>query len=187
MNRSVLLHLTSKDVIHSFWVPEFGQKQDTVPGIDTTLHITPNRIGTYPVICTELCGLGHAVMRTQAIVMTQAAFDKWLKSQTKATSSPNPSVVRRRGLQEQPVRLVPHADGGRRDGEGRAPTSTSCRSTRRRRASRSRSFIRESITDPNAYIREGLPEERDAAVRKPVRSSSSTRSSSIWSSSSKKG
>src|SRR4029078_5086434 len=53
---------------------------------------TPNRIGTYPVICTELCGLGHAVMRTQAIVMTQAAFDKWLQSQTKATASPNPSV-----------------------------------------------------------------------------------------------
>src|SRR6476660_6598130 len=69
VNRSVLLHLNSKDVIHSFWVPEFGQKQDTVPGIDTSLHITPNRIGTYPVICTELCGLGHAVMRTQAVVM----------------------------------------------------------------------------------------------------------------------
>ena len=86
----------SKDVIHSFWVPEFGQKQDTVPGIDTPLHITPNRIGTYPVICTELCGLGHAVMRTEAIVMTPAAFDKWLKSQTKATASPN--AVRRPAL-----------------------------------------------------------------------------------------
>src|SRR5256885_15030809 len=71
VNRSVLLRLQSKDVIHSFWVPEFGQKEDTVPGVETTLHITPNKVCTYPVICTELCGLGHSVMRTQAIVMTK--------------------------------------------------------------------------------------------------------------------
>src|SRR5436190_18929011 len=92
VGRSVLLHLQAKDVIHSFWVPEFGQKEDTVPGIVTTLHITPDKVGTYPVICTELCGLGHSVMRTQAIVMTQKAFDKWLKSQAAAAASPNPSV-----------------------------------------------------------------------------------------------
>src|SRR6478609_4859743 len=92
VNRSVLLTFTSKDVIHSFWVPEFGQKQDTVPGLHPTLHITPNRIGTYPVICTELCGLGHAVMRTTAIVTSRAAFAKWLKGQTAATSSPTPAV-----------------------------------------------------------------------------------------------
>src|SRR5262249_6583683 len=92
VNRSVLLHLHSKDVIHSFWVAEFGQKEDVVPGIETTLHITPDKVGTYPVICTELCGLGHATMRTQAIVMTQASYAKWVKSQTKAAGSANPSV-----------------------------------------------------------------------------------------------
>jgi cytochrome c oxidase subunit 2 len=77
VNRSVVLRMTSKDVIHSFWVPEFRQKQDVVPGIDTTLHITPNRVGTYPVICTELCGLGHALMRSRTIVMEPAAFETW--------------------------------------------------------------------------------------------------------------
>jgi cytochrome c oxidase subunit 2 len=77
VNRSVVLHLTSKDVIHSFWVPEFSQKQDVVPGIHPTLHITPDRVGTYPVICTELCGLGHALMRSRVIVMQPAAFEKW--------------------------------------------------------------------------------------------------------------
>jgi cytochrome c oxidase subunit 2 len=87
--RSVLLTFTSKDVIHSFWVPEFGQKQDTVPGIHPTLHITPDRLGTFDVICTELCGLGHATMRSTAVVMTPAAFDRWLKGQTKAISSPS--------------------------------------------------------------------------------------------------
>src|SRR5213082_246483 len=78
VNRSVLLTFTSKDVIHSFWVPEFGQKQDTVPGLHPTLHITPDRLGTFPVICTELCGLGHALMRARAIVMRPAAFNTWL-------------------------------------------------------------------------------------------------------------
>jgi cytochrome c oxidase subunit 2 len=92
VNRSVLLTFTSKDVIHSFWVPEFGQKQDTVPGLHPTLHITPNKVGTYDVICTELCGLGHSVMRSTAIVMERTAFAKWLKSQTAATSSPSPTV-----------------------------------------------------------------------------------------------
>src|SRR5437764_639833 len=75
-----------------FWVPEFGQKEDTVPGLDTQLHITPTKVGTYDVICTELCGLGHATMRSQAIVMPAKAFDAWLKSQTKATTSPNTAV-----------------------------------------------------------------------------------------------
>jgi cytochrome c oxidase subunit II len=77
VNRSVVLRMTSRDVIHSFWVPEFGQKQDVVPGIHPTLHITPNKVGTYPVICTELCGLGHALMRSRTIVMENAAFQKW--------------------------------------------------------------------------------------------------------------
>lgn len=77
VDRSVVLRMTAKDVIHSFWVPEFSQKQDVVPGIHPTLHITPDRVGTYPVICTELCGLGHALMRSRVIVMQPAAFEKW--------------------------------------------------------------------------------------------------------------
>ena len=67
----------AKDVLHSFWVPEFRQKRTLVPGLDPTLHITPNRVGTYPVICTELCGLGHALMRSRVIVMEPGAFERW--------------------------------------------------------------------------------------------------------------
>jgi cytochrome c oxidase subunit 2 len=77
VNRSVVLTMHSRDVIHSFWVPEFRQKQDLVPGIHATLHITPDKIGTYPVICTELCGLGHALMRSRVVVMEPNAFEKW--------------------------------------------------------------------------------------------------------------
>jgi cytochrome c oxidase subunit II len=77
VDRSVVLTMHAKDVIHSFWVPEFRQKQDLVPGIHPTVHITPNKLGTYPVVCTELCGLGHALMRSRVIVMKPDAFDRW--------------------------------------------------------------------------------------------------------------
>jgi cytochrome c oxidase subunit 2 len=62
-------------------VPEFGQKQDAVPGIVTTIIITPTKVGNFRLICTELCGLGHALMRTRAIVMPQAGFDRWVRQQ----------------------------------------------------------------------------------------------------------
>ena len=81
VDRPTLLRLRARDVIHSFWVREFGQKQDAVPGIETKLVITPNRVGEYAVICTELCGLGHSVMRSRAIVLSQADYDEWLSSQ----------------------------------------------------------------------------------------------------------
>jgi cytochrome c oxidase subunit 2 len=77
VDRSIVLRMTAKDVIHSFWVPEFRQKQDVVPGIHPTLHITPNKVGTYPVVCTELCGLGHGLMRSRVIVMEPEAFERW--------------------------------------------------------------------------------------------------------------
>lgn len=67
------------DVIHSFWVPEFGQKMDAVPGIETSILVTPNRTGEFAVVCTELCGLGHATMRAKARVVTQAEFAAWVK------------------------------------------------------------------------------------------------------------
>jgi cytochrome c oxidase subunit II len=81
VNRDVVLDLGSRDVIHSFWVPEFGQKQDAVPGIRTQLVITPTRVGTFPVICTELCGAGHALMRSTALVMEQDEFEAWLEDE----------------------------------------------------------------------------------------------------------
>src|SRR3712207_1348618 len=65
VDKPVMLLLTSKDVIHSFWVPEFRMKQDAVPGVETRVPVTPTRVGEYDVICTELCGLGHSVMRSE--------------------------------------------------------------------------------------------------------------------------
>lgn len=79
VDRSTVLTLRSRDVIHSFWVKEFGQKKDVVPGIETRLVITPKRTGSFDVICTELCGLGHSLMRARVEVMPQAEYSRWLE------------------------------------------------------------------------------------------------------------
>jgi cytochrome c oxidase subunit II len=77
----VVFHLRSLDVIHSFFVPQFSEKLDAVPGITTTLRVTPTRIGTYPAECTELCGAGHSLMRATVNVVSPTAFKTWIKSQ----------------------------------------------------------------------------------------------------------
>jgi cytochrome c oxidase subunit 2 len=82
VNRKVELQLQSLDVLHSFWVPDFGQKQDLVPGTEQRLVITPTRTGTYPLVCTELCGLGHATMRARVRVLPEAEYDAWLAEQS---------------------------------------------------------------------------------------------------------
>ena len=76
--KSVEFHVRSKDVIHDFWVPEFRQKIDAVPGITTKYRITPNRLGAYPVVCAELCGLGHSTMRQTVHVLPSQEFDSWM-------------------------------------------------------------------------------------------------------------
>jgi len=83
--RSIELNMRSLDVIHAFFVPEFRTNEDIVPGLVTNVHITPTKVGTYPLICNELCGLGHSLMRTQAIVMAPKAFDTWLNQQKTST------------------------------------------------------------------------------------------------------
>ena len=73
--------MTAVDVLHSFWVPNFGQKMDAVPGIETTILVTPTREGEFQVVCAELCGLGHATMRAKARVVSRAEFDSWIQEQ----------------------------------------------------------------------------------------------------------
>ncbi|MDQ6607365.1 MAG: cytochrome c oxidase subunit II [Actinomycetota bacterium] len=77
----IVFRIRSLDVIHSFFVPQFSEKIDAVPGITTDLRITPTRRGTYPVECTELCGAGHAFMRSISYVLPPALFETWMKKQ----------------------------------------------------------------------------------------------------------
>jgi cytochrome c oxidase subunit 2 len=91
VDRQVELRMRSKDVIHDFYVIEFRVKQDVVPGITTRLIINPTREGTYQVICAELCGVGHGVMRSRVIVQSQDEFAAWLAgAQREVASQPAP-------------------------------------------------------------------------------------------------
>jgi len=71
----------SKDVLHDFFVPAFREKIDAVPGIDTTYSVETTRVGNYPVVCAELCGLGHSTMRQTAHVLPKDDFESWLSEE----------------------------------------------------------------------------------------------------------
>jgi cytochrome c oxidase subunit II len=78
VDRQVVFSMHALDVIHSFWVPEWRIKKDNVPGITTQAVVTPDRIGSYQLICTELCGFGHSTMRAKVVVESRQDFQKWL-------------------------------------------------------------------------------------------------------------
>jgi cytochrome c oxidase subunit 2 len=84
---SVYFKMRSKDVIHAFWIPAFRLQEDVVPGITTTYRATPDRIGSYPVVCNLLCGVGHGLMRSAIHVVTPNQFQAWLRRQTSTASS----------------------------------------------------------------------------------------------------
>lgn len=82
LNRDVELTMRSKDVIHSFFLPNFRIKQDIVPGLETRMHFKAVRAGDYEIACAELCGLGHYRMRGELHAMEEEAFNTWLGEQT---------------------------------------------------------------------------------------------------------
>jgi cytochrome c oxidase subunit 2 len=84
VNRPVEFRIQSKDVIHSFWVPQFRLKSDAVPGLTTKIRVTPDKEGDFEVVCTELCGLGHSTMRQFARVVPAGEFRSWVADQKKA-------------------------------------------------------------------------------------------------------
>ena len=81
VGKPVRIRLTSQDVIHSFFVPEFRLKQDAVPGMSVNIWFEPNRVGQYEIGCAQLCGLGHYRMRGDVFVKTPEEYDQWLKQQ----------------------------------------------------------------------------------------------------------
>jgi cytochrome c oxidase subunit II len=93
VDRQLELHLTALDVVHSFWVPEWRIKRDLVPAgaggqeIDDEVVVTPDKEGTYSVVCTELCGIGHSTMRASVVVESQEEFDRWIADQ-RASQAP---------------------------------------------------------------------------------------------------
>ena len=90
VDRQLEISLEAYDVIHSFWVPEWGIKRDAVPEgpggdeIDDQFVVTPDEEGTYSLVCTEFCGIGHATMRATVVVESQEEFDQWVAEQQQA-------------------------------------------------------------------------------------------------------
>jgi cytochrome c oxidase subunit II len=81
VSKDVQLNMSSNDVLHAFWVPQFRLKQDIIPGSQTELRFTANREGSYPIVCAELCGGYHGAMRSTVIVESPEAYDKWQSEQ----------------------------------------------------------------------------------------------------------
>jgi cytochrome c oxidase subunit II len=152
-DRDTVLEIRALDVLHSFWVPEFGQKQDAVPGQITKLTITPTKTGTYPVVCTELCGLGHSLMRSQVTVMEPAAFNAWLEKQGEANSgggeNQGASVFQRQGCGGCHTFKPANAEGKT------GPDLDNLAAEAEEAGKPLEEFVRESIVDPSAYVQSG--------------------------------
>jgi cytochrome c oxidase subunit 2 len=108
VNRQIQFKMHAQDVIHSFWVPEWRIKKDNVPGITTTAIVTPDRLGTYQLICTELCGFGHASMRAKVVVETPAGFQKWVSGLKERVPAPLKESI----VQDTETNPVPLSAGG---------------------------------------------------------------------------
>jgi cytochrome c oxidase subunit 2 len=159
VNKQALLHLSSNDVIHSFWVPEFRVKQDALPGGEEfvrDLRVTPKELGDYTVRCAELCGTQHAAMRAPVKVITQEEFDAWVADELNISDDP---VVRGQQWANQYGCLACHSvDGSRIVG----PTWLNVCGTTEQLADGSsltidEAYLYESIVDPNAKIVAGYP------------------------------
>lgn len=149
IGRSVELSITSRDVIHSLWVPQFGQKKDAVPGIATRLVITPTKLGEYPLVCAELCGLGHSLMRTKAVVVPEDVFAAWLAGRTAPPGEAGSAVFESQGCAGCHAFTPAGAPGGV------GPSLDGLPGQARRAGKRLEAFVRESIVDPDAYVEPG--------------------------------
>jgi cytochrome c oxidase subunit 2 len=159
VGRQVHLLMTSRDVIHSFWVPEFRVKQDVLPGQNLVkeLRITPTRNGDYKVRCAEMCGGAHAYMESPVKVVSQAEFVAWVTEQTKAASA-NPAD-RGATLAKNSGCIACHStDGSKSVG----PTWKGLTGEQVKLADGSTvpaddAYLLESIVDPNKHVAAGFP------------------------------
>jgi cytochrome c oxidase subunit II len=160
--KQVRFDIQSKDVLHDFWVPAFRQKIDAVPGITTHIRVKPVKTGTFPVVCAELCGLGHAVMRQSAHVVSPADFDAWLQDKKAKASGGGQAGGGGGGGGAAP-------DGKTLFASGAAPACGSCHTLSDAGASgtigpnldkvlkgKDATFIQQSIEDPSAFVEKGF-------------------------------
>jgi len=159
VGKQVHLSMTSKDVIHSFWVPEFRIKQDIVPGITTEYRITPTKLGSYKVRCAELCGAGHAYMLASVQVVSEGQFESWVgERQVEAQAAAQTPEGRGKTLVSQNACTACHTIDG---SAGQGPTwkglyGSQVSLTDGTTVTADDAFIKESILQPQAKIVSGF-------------------------------
>jgi cytochrome c oxidase subunit 2 len=161
VNRQVLLKMSSLDVIHSFWVPEFRIKQDVVPGRDTELRITPTVMGNYTVRCAELCGLRHAYMERPVMVTSLQDFSAWSEQQATAYAA----LIAKGGPDAGKAIVAQEGCGGCHSIDGTKMTGPTWKGLFMSQVPLSdgktvvanQAYLTESIKDPNAKIVSGFP------------------------------
>ncbi|MBD0283357.1 MAG: cytochrome c oxidase subunit II [Thermoleophilaceae bacterium] len=178
-DRPVLFGIRSRDVVHSFWVPEFRLKQDAVPGLTTHIRLTPDQVGRYQVVCAELCGLGHATMRQLVRVVPPDAFDSWLARRRERAAGGGGGAGGAGGGQAAAGETVFTDNGcGSCHTLSEAGTNGTVGPNLDNISRPNRAYVEESIVDPNAEVAEGFrrgimpatfedrlsPEELDALV-----------------------
>jgi len=109
VNKPVRFVMTSKDVLHSFFIPEFRLKQDVVPGQFTSLHATPNVVGEFHIFCAEYCGTAHSKMLGTVHILSSEDYQKWLDgvyvAPAKAASAAEPAPARTMTMAENGAHL----------------------------------------------------------------------------------
>jgi cytochrome c oxidase subunit 2 len=148
--RATELDITAKDVLHSFWVPELSQKQDAVVGQHNKIVVTPTRTGTFPVICTELCGLGHSLMRSRVEVLSKADYAKWAKGGGTKKVDPGLAAFDKYGCNSCHT-FRPAGSTGTIGPDLDKLKEDSAKAKKPLQA-----YIHESILDPNAYVTPGF-------------------------------
>jgi len=157
VGKPVKLSMTSLDVLHCLFIPAFRIKEDCVPGFRTHMWFNATRTGTYEVFCSEYCGIGHAHMRSQVIVMPQADFDSWYGA---AEGAGGAEAAGLKALETNGCLGCHSLDGTRRVGpsfKGLIGSSQVVTAGGRQRAvTVDEAYVRRYILDPNRDIIEGF-------------------------------
>ncbi len=167
VNQPVLFRVYSTDVIHSFYVPEFRLKIDTIPGVENKIRITPQELGEYKVRCAELCGTGHAYMLAPVKIVEEAAFQEWITAQKQtavqapaqeAAEAPSAVEAGRQLAQQMGCTACHSVDGSKLVGPtwkglfGEEVTLDDGTTV-----VADEEYLRRSIVDPGAQIVQGFP------------------------------
>lgn len=158
LNQPVRLRMSSQDVIHSFFIPNFRVKQDVIPGRYTTLWFEPTEVGEFPVFCTEFCGDQHSDMLAKIKVMPQDEYNAWVQEKKEADKGLSPLELGKK-LYTSKGCLACHSVDGK---PGIAPTFKGLYGTTEELSDGKKvkvddNYIRQSILNPQAQITKGYP------------------------------